>query len=247
MLLNQVRLHCFLKILRFILISICFVGFSLFSKRDLHLRPDDILMMESGRKSVALPTGSDWRLVAAEYVVRHLIISGADRQAFFSWLLNVPKPITLEAMNRVLEMASTVKSSHRRYTKRRAKGHKRDRDRDRDRERNRDRNRTERAGRSSQMLKTKGRAQTMGHSGRPNGRNERKENRDFNALDPRRKRQSHSSQSSQGRQMKRRSKTFNKEASSSHKVVPGLSELSKSHVIASRETAPKRTSVGRSR
>merc|ERR1712130_890906 len=61
--------------------------------RNLHLQPSDIVMMESSRKSSILPTGKDWREIAAEYTLKHLIFSDRTRKAFIAWILNAPNPL----------------------------------------------------------------------------------------------------------------------------------------------------------
>eukprot|EP00483_Globobulimina_turgida_P008361 UN08378 len=83
-------------------------------------------MMESGRKSSLLPTGKDWRVIAAEYTLKYLIFNDRDRKAFIAWILNMPKPLTAQNIMFISQRLKSLKAapSQKTYAAKRRSGKK---------------------------------------------------------------------------------------------------------------------------
>eukprot|EP01084_Bolivina_argentea_P009525 17780_1 len=99
------------------LLNLIHNGLGKFNSKNLNLISSDIIMMESGRKSSILPTGKDWRIIAAEYTLKHLIFNDKDRKAFIAWILNIPKPLNAQDIMIISQRLKQWKTSRRKYIK----------------------------------------------------------------------------------------------------------------------------------
>eukprot|EP01084_Bolivina_argentea_P007997 14961_1 len=82
-----------------------------------NLTTSDIIMMQSDRRLSTLPTGKNWRLSEAEYVLKHLIVTETQRKAFILCILNSSKPLTTQHVSFLKQKLQKKYTSRRRLKK----------------------------------------------------------------------------------------------------------------------------------